>query len=103
VQHDLTSLVRTTMRLKPDRIIIGELRGGETGAAQGLGHRPSRFVYDHPCRLRRRGVAAARRAGAGSRRAAAAAPHLRDHSSARGHRADAVRPVGDRDCNYQRL
>ena len=28
-QQDLTSLVRTTMRLKPHRIIIGELRGGE--------------------------------------------------------------------------
>ncbi len=27
--HDLTRLVRTTMRLKPDRIVIGEVRGGE--------------------------------------------------------------------------
>jgi P-type conjugative transfer ATPase TrbB len=28
-QYDLTRLVRTTMRLKPDRIVIGEVRGGE--------------------------------------------------------------------------
>lgn len=28
-EHDLGSLVRTTMRLKPDRIVVGEVRGAE--------------------------------------------------------------------------
>ena len=48
-QHDLTSLVRTTMRLKPDRIIIGELRGGEALAllkAWVTGH-PGSFTTIH--------------------------------------------------------
>jgi hypothetical protein len=45
-QHDLTSLVRTTMRLKPDRIIIGELRGGEALALLKA------WVTGHPGRLR---------------------------------------------------
>jgi type IV secretion system protein VirB11 len=48
-QQDLTALVRTTMRLKPDRIIIGELRGGEALAllkAWVTGH-PGSFTTIH--------------------------------------------------------
>jgi len=88
------------MRLKPDRIIIGELRGGEALAllkAWVTGN-PSSFTTVN-ARSGREALAAARRAGAGSRRAPATAADSRDRSSARADRTDAARPASDRDGN----
>ena len=54
---DMTRLVRTTMRLRPDRIIIGEVAGRRGArAAQGLEHRPSRRGDDDSCEQCRRAL-----------------------------------------------
>ncbi len=47
---DLAQLVRTALRLRPDRIVVGEARGDEVlGAGPGDEHRPRRFDLDVPC------------------------------------------------------
>jgi len=55
---DLTRLVRVTMRLRPDRIIVGEVRVGSVGAPQGLEHGPPRRDHHSARQQRSRGALA---------------------------------------------
>jgi type IV secretion system protein VirB11 len=92
------------MRLKPNRIIIGELRGDDALAllkAWVTGH-PGSFTTIHA------GSAAEvllRLDGLVQEAGVPPQPRLicETISSARGHRANAVRPAGGRDRNHQRL
>ena len=91
-KRDLTRLVRATMRLRPDRIIIGEVRGGEALAllkAWGTGH-PGGVTTIHANSAG--GTHAAFQSGAGSRSAAAARNDRRDDQAVGFHRAHAERP-----------
>ena len=90
---DLTRLVRATMRLRPDRIIIGEVRGARSaGTPEGVADRASRRRHHDPREFRQGGADAAFESGAGGGRAAAAGADRRDHRSDRFHRADAEGP-----------
>ena len=88
---DMTRLVRTTMRLRPDRIIIGEVRGAEALAllkAWNTGH-PGGVTTIHANSARGRADEALQsRAGGG--RAAATRTHRRNHQPARIHRPHAA-------------
>jgi Flp pilus assembly CpaF family ATPase len=52
----LSDLVRSSLRLRPDRIPIGEVRGARRSTSESLGHRPSRRRRHHPCRHPRIGA-----------------------------------------------
>ena len=92
---DLTRLVRATMRLRPDRIIIGEVRGAEALAllkAWLTGH-PGGVTTIH-ANSAQSGADAAFESRAGGGRAAAAGTDRRDHQPDRFHRAHAEGPAG---------
>jgi Flp pilus assembly CpaF family ATPase len=85
---DMTRLVRTTMRLRPDRIIIGEVRGGEALVllkAWNTGH-PGGVTTIH-ANSAMAALTATFQLGAGSWRATAARVDRRDHQPDRFHRA----------------
>jgi len=55
----MTELVRSSMRLRPDRVVVGEVRGAEAlDLIKVWGHRPSRRRRHHPRRLRAGRIAA---------------------------------------------
>ena len=54
----MTELVRSSMRLRPDRVVVGEVRGAEALDLIKVWGRPSRRHRHDPCRLRARRAAA---------------------------------------------
>jgi P-type conjugative transfer ATPase TrbB len=76
----LSDLVRSSLRLRPDRIPIGEVRGAEAlDLLKALGYRPSRGRRHHSCRHRTRRASPPRTAYPGSRRHCAARADRGDH------------------------
>jgi len=75
----LSDLVRSSLRLRPDRIPIGEVRGRSARSDQGLGHRPSRRGRHHSCRQRHGRAAPDGAAHPGSSGHRAPRPDRRDH------------------------
>ena len=74
---DLSDLVRSTLRLRPDRIIVGEVRGPE--ALDMLKAWNPRRHLNVACQFANAGALSARTAHPGSRRHCAARPHLARH------------------------
>jgi type IV secretion system protein TrbB len=92
---DLTRLVRATMRLRPDRIIIGEVRGDEALAlvkAWLTGH-PGGVTSIH-ANSGQGGTDPAFQSRLGSGCAASTGADRRNHRSDRFHCADTARPQG---------
>jgi hypothetical protein len=48
----MTELVRSSMRLRPDRVVVGEVRGAEALDLIKVGHRPPGRHRHDPRRLR---------------------------------------------------
>ena len=69
----MRALFRATLRLRPDRIVVGEIRGGEAiDLVQAMTSGPRRLPVDDPRHLPARRAGPARDAGADERRGAAA-------------------------------
>ena len=76
----LSDLVRSSLRLRPDRIPIGEVRGAEAlDLLKGLGYRASRRHRHHPCGFSTRRAPQDGAADPGSRRHGPARDDRRDH------------------------
>ena len=79
----MTELVRSSMRLRPDRVVVGEVRGAEALDLIKVGHRPSGRHCHDPRRLRAGRIAAP--GATDSRSGGESAPCADRGSGQRGH------------------